>query len=109
MQWHQLTASADLLRPSPRYRQEIQSFPKREIDKEWLPLGKLAKKVKQLNFHLIEADDMLGKMRIEKSFNADLAFLLKLKEEGRQRADAWLDQNAGLLGRRSSIDLNAFV
>ena len=43
------------------------------------------------------------------SFDADLAFLLKLKEEGRQRADACLEQNAGLLGRRSSIDLNAFV
>ncbi len=72
-------------------------------------LGKLARKIKGLNFHLIEADDMIGKMRIEKSFNADLAFLLKLKEEGRQRAQTWLEQNAGLIGERSSIDLNAFL
>ena len=118
MQRESLPTSADAIRArvvdfqfNAAFLREMRSLAiaKREIDKEWLPLGKLAKKVKQLNFHLIEADDMIGKMRIEKSFNADLAFLLKLKEEGRQRADAWLEQNAGLLGRRSSIDLNAFV
>ena len=118
MQRESLPTSADAIRArvvdfqfNAAFLREMRSLAiaKREIDKEWLPLGKLAEKVKQLNFHLIEADDMIGKMRIEKSFNADLAFLLKLKEEGRQRADAWLEQNAGLLGRRSSIDLNAFV
>ena len=99
MQRESLPTSADAIRArvvdfqfNAAFLREMRSLAiaKREIDKEWLPLGKLAKKVKQLNFHLIEADDMIGKMRIEKSFNADLAFLLKLKEEGRQRADAWL-------------------
>ena len=82
---------------------------KREIDKEWLPLGKLAKKVKQLNFRLIEADDMIGKMRIEKSFNADPR--VPVGTQGRRPATsgACLEQNAGFLGQRSSIDLNAFV
>lgn len=82
---------------------------KREIDKQWLPLGALARKLKRLNFHLIEADDLIGKMRVEKSLNADLDFLLKLKDEGRERAETWLEQSAALLGRRSSIELNAFV
>lgn len=48
-------------------------------------------------------------MRVEKSLNADLDFLLKLKDEGRERAETWLEQSAALLGRRSSIDLAAFV
>ena len=82
---------------------------KREIDKQWLPLGALARKLKRLNFHLIETDDLIGKMRVEKSLNADLDFLLKLKDEGRERAETWLEQSAALLGRRSSIDLAAFV
>src|SRR5258706_11990731 len=60
---------------------------KREIEKEWLPLGTLARKLKRLNFHLIEADDLIGKMRVEKTLNADLDFLLKLKDEGRARAE----------------------
>jgi NTE family protein len=82
---------------------------KREIEKEWLPLGTLARKLKRLNFHLIEADDLIGKMRVEKTLNADLDFLLKLKDEGRARAEGWLKKSAGLLGRSSSVDLNAFV
>lgn len=82
---------------------------KREIEKEWLPLGILARKLKRLNFHLIEADDLIGKMRVEKTLNADLDFLLKLKDEGRARAEGWLEKSAGLLGRSSSVDLNAFV
>lgn len=82
---------------------------KREVEKEWLPLGALARKLKRLNFHLIEADDLIGKMRVEKTLNADLDFLLKLKDEGRTRAEAWLEESARHLGRRSSIDLNAFV
>src|SRR5258706_9585585 len=82
---------------------------KRELEKEWLPLGTLARKLKRLNFHLIEADDLIGKMRVEKTLNADLDFLLKLKDEGRARAEGWLKKSAGLLGRSPSVDLNAFV
>ena len=82
---------------------------KREIASEVGLPGSLSRKLKRLNFHLIEADDLISKMPVEKTLNADLAFLLKLKDEGRTRADAWLNRSAGLLGRRSSVDLNAFV
>jgi NTE family protein len=82
---------------------------KREIEKQWLPLGSLARKLKRLNFHLIEADDLIGRMRAEKAMLADPGLLLKLKDEGRARTDAWLDRSARLIGRRSSVDLNAFV
>jgi hypothetical protein len=60
---------------------------KREIEKQWLPLGTLARKLKRLNFLLIEADDLIENIRVEKTVNADLAFLLTLKEEGRARAE----------------------
>ena len=118
MQREELPTSADAIRArmvdfqfNAAFLREMRSvaLAKRELEKEWLPLGKLGRRLKRLNFHLIEADDLIGKMRVEKSLNADLAFLLKLKEEGRTRADAWLEQSAGHLGQRSSIDLNAFV
>jgi hypothetical protein len=48
-------------------------------------------------------------MRTDKALNATPEFLIKLRDEGRIRADAWLVKNGGLLGRRSSLDLNAFV
>ena len=82
---------------------------KREVEKQLVPLGNLPGKLKRLNFHLIEADDLIGSLRVDKALNATPAFLQKLKEEGRARADAWLKQNAALVGRRSSVDLDAFV
>jgi len=82
---------------------------KREIGKQWLTFGKLPGKLRRLNFHLIEADDLIGSMRTEKTLNATPEFLLKLRNEGRARADTWLVNNAGLVGRRSSLDLDAFV
>ena len=118
MHREELPTSADAIRArmvdfqfNAAFLREMRSvaLAKQELEKEWLPLGKLGRRLKRLNFHLIEADDLIGKMRVEKSLNADLEFLLKLKEEGRTRADAWLEQSAGHLGQRSSIDLNAFV
>jgi NTE family protein len=75
---------------------------KQAIDAQWLPIGSLERRYRKLNFHLIETDDLLARMSIEKTLNADLGFLLKLKEEGRTRAGAWLNiSNVG----QSSIDL----
>jgi len=87
---------------------------KREVDKQLLPLGNLPGKLKRLNFHLIEADDLIGSLRMDKALNATPGFLLKLRDEGRRdegrlRADSWLKKNVGLVGRRSSVDLDAFV
>ena len=82
---------------------------KREVEKQILPLGKLPAKLKRLNFHLIEADDLIGAMRVDKALRATPESVLELRDEGRIRADLWLDKNAGLVGRRSSVDLEAFV
>jgi NTE family protein len=79
----------------------------REARREWLAFGRLSRRLRALNFHMVEAEDLLAKMKVEKSFNADLGFLLKLKEEGRARADAWLGENFYRIGRRSSIDMEA--
>lgn len=74
-------------------------------DTQWLPIGKLERRYRKLNFHLIETDDLLARMNVEKALNADLAFLLKLKEEGRSRAGAWLEKHFDLVGTSSSIDM----
>ncbi|HVY05367.1 MAG TPA: patatin-like phospholipase family protein [Burkholderiales bacterium] len=82
---------------------------KRAIEKQWLPLGGIARRLKRMNFHLVEADDLIGAMRMDKALHATPDFLLKLKDEGRNRADAWLERNAGHVGRQSTIDLDAFA
>ncbi len=93
------------------FLREMRNFvlAKRAIEKQWLTLGSIGRRLKRMNFHLIEADDLIGAMRVDKALNATPEFLLKLRDEGRGRADAWLSRNAPLLGRRSSVDLDAFV
>ena len=78
---------------------------KQAIDAQWLPFGKLERRFRKLNFHLIETDDLLARMNVDKALNADLGFLLKLKEEGRTRAGAWLEKHFHQVGKESSIDL----
>jgi NTE family protein len=78
---------------------------KQTIDAQWLPIGRLERRFRKLNFHLIETDDLLARMSIDKTLNADLGFLLKLKEEGRSRAGAWIEKHLDQVGGESSIDL----
>ncbi|HEX7812884.1 MAG TPA: patatin-like phospholipase family protein [Burkholderiales bacterium] len=77
----------------------------KEVEKERLPLGRLERRLRRLDFHLIEADDLISRMQVEKSLNVDPGFLLKLKEEGRARAAAWLAAHYGKVGKESSLDL----
>ena len=78
---------------------------KQAIDTQWLPIGRLERRFRKLDFHLIETDDLLARMTLEKAANADLGFLLKLKEEGRTRAGTWLEKHFDQVGGQSSIDL----
>ena len=78
---------------------------KQAIDRQWLTLGRLERRFARLNFHLIETDDLLARISVDKALNADSGFLNKLKEEGRTRADTWLMKHFDRIGRESSIDL----
>lgn len=78
---------------------------KQAIDRQWLTLGRLERRFARLNFHLIETDDLLARISVDKALNADSGFLNKLKEEGRTRAEAWIGRHLGQVGRRSTIDL----
>lgn len=75
------------------------------IKRQRLSLGRLERRFASLNFHLIETDDLLAHMSLDKALNADMGFLTKLKEEGRTRADTWIGKNLDQVGRRSTIDL----
>ncbi len=90
------------------FLREMRNFilARKEAEKTLFPLGRLERRLQGLEFHLIEADDLISRMQIEKSLNVDLGFLLKLKEEGRARAQAWLAAHYGKLGKASSFDLD---
>ncbi len=75
------------------------------IRRQRLSLGRMERRFASLNFHLIETDDLLARMSLDKTLNADMGFLTKLKEEGRTRADTWIGKHLDQVGRRSTIDL----
>ncbi len=62
-------------------------------------------RLKMMHVHLIGDEEHMRTLGSASKFNADIDFLLALKELGRARAGRWLDATFGDLGQRSSIDI----
>ena len=71
--------------------------------------GRLEQRLLELNLHMIETDEKVNQLEIEKTLNTSLLFLQRLKGEGRSRAESWLAENGAALGRRSTLDLDRFA
>ena len=76
-----------------------------ELDKDWFTIGRLERRLKRLNFHLIEGDDLLSRLSPTSRLNTRLAFLTMLRDHGRTRTDEWLKENFGRLGTESTVNL----
>ena len=71
--------------------------------------GRLEQRLLDLNLHMIETEEKVSQLAVEKTLNTSLPFLLRLKEQGRARAESWLSQNRAALGRRSTLDFDRFA
>jgi NTE family protein len=80
---------------------------KKQAKSHLLPLGRLERRLRRLHVHLIEADQFLAKQDGVSKLDNEAAFLASLRDRGRVQAEAWLHYNFDLLGRRSSVDLEA--
>ncbi|THF62630.1 patatin-like phospholipase family protein [Pseudothauera rhizosphaerae] len=74
---------------------------------DWLPLGRLERRLRSVRFHLIEAEELMSQLAGESRLTTSLPFLEMLRDRGRQRAAAWLAACHHNLGRRSSVDIDA--
>ncbi|NMG16320.1 patatin-like phospholipase family protein [Aromatoleum bremense] len=70
-----------------------------------LPAGRLERRLKRTNFHLIEAEELLSQLPTETRLATSLRFLEMLRDQGRQHARTWLDANYGKVGQRSSVEI----
>jgi NTE family protein len=82
------------------------AFVQRLIEGDHLK-GKVAARLKRMHIHMIGAEDKMRGLGVASKMNADLDFLLYLKELGRTTAEDWLKANWGHIGRQSSIDIRA--
>jgi NTE family protein len=62
----------------------------------------------RMRIHRI-ASDWMAKLGSSSKFIAEWRFLKKLRDEGRRCADAFIAAHGRDLGRRSSLDLDAFL
>ena len=69
------------------------------------PIGRLERRLRQMNFHLIEAEALVSQLAMDSKLNAHLPFITMLHELGRAQADLWLENNFSSIGKQSSVDL----
>jgi NTE family protein len=67
--------------------------------------GHLDQRFRQLNLHLIEAQELMGRLHTHSKLNTRYSFFNMLHEEGRAQADAWLEQHFQTIGKQSSYSL----
>ncbi len=80
------------------------NFVHKLLDDGWIK-EKYRDRLRNIRVHSIRSDRALAEFDVTTKFRTDWDFLTSLKNQGREIADAWLDENFDLLGKRSSVDL----
>jgi NTE family protein len=78
---------------------------KKEAEGALFSLGRLERRLRRLNLHLIEAQEVMSRLSVLSRLSTHATFLESLRDEGRRRAHAWLRGNFRLIGERSSLAL----
>lgn len=101
--WHRLTE----LGFSSTFFTELQGLmlAQREARRGWFSFGRLERRLRHLNMHVVESQELMGQLGKHSKLNAHPSFINGLHDEGRMRAEAWLDRNFHELGIRSSFSL----
>lgn len=76
-----------------------------EARQSLLRLGALERRLARLRWHLIDAQDALAHLPSETRLIARKAFLERLRDQGRARAQDWLVSHGAAVGQRGSVDL----
>lgn len=101
--WHRLTEMGF----SSTFFTELQGvmLAQREAQQSWYSFGRLERRLRHLNMHVVESPDVMSQLSPHSKLNAHPAFINGLHEEGRRCAETWLEQNFHQLGVRSSFSL----
>ena len=71
----------------------------------FLPKGRLERRLQKVRFHMIDSSHLESLERTETRMLAHGPFLELLRDQGRERATAWLADHSDGVGRRSTLDL----
>jgi NTE family protein len=62
-------------------------------------------RLKRMLIHTVDAEEVLSRLGVSSKLNADWDFLTRLRDLGRERAEAFLNQHFDKIGRESSTAL----
>ncbi len=79
-------------------------FVHRMLEDGWLKED-YRNRLRDIRIHSIRSDKALADFDIASKFRTDWAFLTDLKEQGRDIADLWLEENFDKIGKQSSVNL----
>jgi NTE family protein len=101
--WHRLTEMSF----SSTFFTELQGLllAQREARRSWMSFGRLERRLRQLNMHVVESQELMSQLGTHSKLNAHPAFINGLHDEGKRRAELWLKENFKQIGVRSSFRL----
>ncbi len=79
------------------------AFVTKMINEGWIK-EEHASKLKKLNIHCLQADQMLAEFSLSSVYSPDWNFLTKLRDLGRQAAEEWLKKYYNAIEKESSIN-----
>lgn len=82
---------------------------KREAENATLAFGALERRLRQLNMHVIDANELMEQLSNLSKLNTQGSFIRSLHQQGRERASEWLEQNFARIGQESTFDLGRFL
>jgi NTE family protein len=82
---------------------------KQEAELPRFAFGGLERRLRALNLHVIENDELMTQLSVHSKMNVEPAFINALREHGRNRAEAWLKRKFPFIGARSSVRLGRFL
>lgn len=82
---------------------------KREAENSTLAFGSLERRLRQLNVHMIDANELMEQLSNLSKLNTQASFIRSLQQQGRERASEWLEQHFERIGQASTFDLGRFL
>lgn len=82
------------------------AFSKEQIDRNWLTLGSLERRLARLNMHLIQNEAVMQGLGASSRYISPPDLIQELHAEGHAACEAWLENEAQHLGKRSSVDMS---
>jgi len=91
------------------FLREMRTFAKLQeyVSQQWFPIGRFERRVAKTHFHVIEAEDIISELPTETKLAANKWFFEMLRDCGRERAKAWLEDNAQNIAKRSTVKLTS--